>query len=112
MAVAEMDEPALVLGDERATVVARRLAALAEPTRLKVVTELRERDDATVQELAAAVDGSLPNVSKHLQVLHQCGIVIRRKEGTFVHYRLAGDAVGVLVLYAIRILAGRARNTD
>ncbi|HEX6712939.1 MAG TPA: metalloregulator ArsR/SmtB family transcription factor [Thermoleophilaceae bacterium] len=112
MAVIERDPPATELGDHRAAAVARRLAALAEPTRLKLVTELRERGDGTVQELAEAVGGSLPNVSKHLQVLYQCGIVTRRKEGTFVHYGLAGDAVGLLVVYAIRILGGRARITD
>jgi DNA-binding transcriptional ArsR family regulator len=87
-----------------AEVVARRLAALGEPTRLKLVVELRVRENATVHELARAVDAPLPNVSKHLQILYQAGLVVRSKEGTFVRYRLAGDAVSALVTYAVRIL--------
>lgn len=96
-----------VLSDDLAETVARRLAALAEPTRLKLAAELRTRESASVQELADAVDGSLPNVSKHLQVLHQNAIVSRRKEGTFVRYQIAGEHMGALVAYTVRILAAR-----
>lgn len=96
-----------MLSDDLAATVARRLAALAEPTRLKLAAELRSREGASVQELADAVGGSLPNVSKHLQVLHQSAIVSRRKEGTFVRYELAGDHVAALVGYAVRILGAR-----
>jgi DNA-binding transcriptional ArsR family regulator len=98
---------ASMLCDEMASTVARRLGALAEPTRLKLAMELRRRDKASVQELATAVGGSLPNVSKHLQVLHQNAIVSRHKEGTFVHYRLAGDHVSALVGYSVMSLGAR-----
>lgn len=103
----EREDQRAVLSDELAETVARRLAALAEPTRLKLAAELRSRETASVQELADAVGGSLPNISKHLQVLHQNAIVARRKEGTFVHYRIAGDHMAALVAYAVRILAAR-----
>lgn len=97
------------VSDELAATVARRLSALAEPTRLKLADELRVRKDASVQELADAVDGTLPNVSKHLQTLYQAGIVTRRKEGTFVRYRIANAYVGSLVRYAVVILGNTRR---
>jgi DNA-binding transcriptional ArsR family regulator len=104
MAVTAVDGSPSVLGDESAELVARRLSSLAEPTRIKLVLELRARGSAAVHELAEAVGSSLPNVSKHLQVLYQAGIVARRREGTYVRYRIAGDAVGALAAYAVRIL--------
>ena len=90
-----------------AELVAYRLAALGEPTRLRLVGELRARESATVQELTEAIGGSLPNVSKHLQILHQAGIVARRKQGTFVRYRIASGTVSALVGYALRIFGPR-----
>jgi DNA-binding transcriptional ArsR family regulator len=113
MSVVEQREPAAaLLADDLADTVARRLSALAEPTRLKLVAELSARRDASVQDLAEAVGGSLPNVSKHLQILHQSGIVIRRKEGTFVRYRIAGEHVRALVHYSVRILGNARRRRD
>jgi DNA-binding transcriptional ArsR family regulator len=110
VALVNSDSPSAVLGDTRAETVARRLGGLAEPTRLKIVTELRARESATVQELADAVGASLANASKHLQVLHQCGIVTREKQGNFVRYSLAAEAMGALAVYAVRILGGVRRN--
>jgi ArsR family transcriptional regulator len=98
-----------LLADGAAELVARRLSGLAEPTRLKLVLELRSRTSATVHELADAVGSSLPNVSKHLQVLHQAGLVTRRREGTYIRYRIAGDAVAALAVYAVRILRDARR---
>ena len=109
MAVAAVDAPPSVLADESAELVARRLSSLAEPTRLRLVMELRTRGSAAVHELAEAVGSSMPNVSKHLQVLYQAGIVARRREGTYVRYRIAGDAIAALAVYAVRIL-GNARQ--
>jgi DNA-binding transcriptional ArsR family regulator len=100
------------LADSVSDVVARRLSALGEPTRLKLVMEVRARDGASVQELADAVGSSLPNVSKHLQVLYQSGILTRRKEGTYVRYAVASDAVAALVTYAIRILGASVRPPE
>jgi len=102
----------MALEDRTADVVARRLAALGEPTRLKLVMALREREDASVHELAEAVGGTLPNVSKHLQVLYQAGLITRRKDGNFVRYQVAGDAVATLVAYSVRILGAGVRPTE
>lgn len=95
---------------ERAEVVSRRLAAVAEPTRLRLVLVLRSEGEMSVNDLAKAVDGSLPNVSKHLRILHEAGLVTREKAGTRVQYALANDGVGTLIYYAVRVLGGLRRS--
>jgi DNA-binding transcriptional ArsR family regulator len=56
-------------------------AALADPTRRAILTELR-RGDATVAELAAPFSMSQPAVSKHLKVLEQAGLISRSARAT------------------------------
>jgi DNA-binding transcriptional ArsR family regulator len=57
-------------------------AALADPTRRAIVSRLA-RGDATVNELAAPFDLSLPAVSKHLKVLERSGLISRRRQAQF-----------------------------
>jgi DNA-binding transcriptional ArsR family regulator len=49
--------------------------------------------EATVQELTQATVASQQNVSKHLGVLHDAGIVARRKAGNQVFYRVADPGI-------------------
>jgi DNA-binding transcriptional ArsR family regulator len=56
-------------------------AALADPTRRSILTQLR-RGDATVAELAAPFSMSQPAVSKHLKVLEQAGLISRTRQAT------------------------------
>jgi len=57
-------------------------AALADPTRRAIVSRLA-RGDATVGELAAPFDMSLPGISKHLKVLERGGLISRRRDAQF-----------------------------
>jgi DNA-binding transcriptional ArsR family regulator len=50
------------------------LAALADPTRRAILARLAA-GDASVSELAAPFDMSLPGVSKHLKVLRRAGLI-------------------------------------
>jgi DNA-binding transcriptional ArsR family regulator len=72
--------------------IARRFRVLGDPTRIRLLDLLRERD-ATVSELHEAIGASQQNVSKHLGVLLQAGLVTRTKEGTSARYAVADDAV-------------------
>lgn len=54
-------------------------AALADPTRRAIVARLAT-GDATVQELAAPFDISLPAVSRHLKVLEHAGLIKRGRD--------------------------------
>ena len=63
--------------DERLDSVFR---ALAHPTRRDLLSRLM-RGSATVSELAAPYEASLPTVSKHIRVLEQAGLVQREVSG-------------------------------
>ena len=56
--------------------------ALADPTRRAIVARLA-RGDATVNELAAPFDLTLPGISKHLKVLERCGLISRTRRAQF-----------------------------
>jgi ArsR family transcriptional regulator len=72
--------------------VAQRFRALGEPLRIRLLEQLME-GEASVQRLVAATGAGQQNVSKHLGVLLNAGVVGRRKEGTFVYYRIVDDVV-------------------
>jgi DNA-binding transcriptional ArsR family regulator len=75
------------LPDEAMEVIAARLRVIAEPTRIRLMGML-DQGDAGVQELATRLGTTHQNVSRHLGVLHQAGMVSRRREGTGVRYSL------------------------
>jgi rhodanese-related sulfurtransferase/predicted transcriptional regulator len=64
--------------------------AFASPRRLELL-DLLAQAPRTVDELARASGQSTANTSQHLQALHAAGLVARSREGTSVHYRIAGD---------------------
>ena len=65
--------------------------ALADPTRRRLVDELRA-GDATVGELAGRVGAAVPSVSKHLTVLEHAGLVSRHREAQWRRCRIEGAA--------------------
>lgn len=81
--------------EELAELIAHRLRAIAEPTRLRLLDGLRDQE-ACVAELVAATGASQQNVSKHLAVLLEAGVVGRRKEGNRIFYRIADAGVFAL----------------
>ena len=68
--------------------IARRFRMLGEPYRLRLL-QLLETGDKTVNELVRALDGNQPNVSKHLHLLYDAGLLSRRREGTSIYYGIA-----------------------
>jgi DNA-binding transcriptional ArsR family regulator len=80
------------LPDELVEVIARRFRVLAEPTRIKLLDRLRE-GEASVNELTEALGASQQNVSKHLGLLSDVGVLGRRKDGNQVYYAIADKSV-------------------
>ena len=80
------------LPDPLVELIAQRFRVIGEPMRIKLLDALRD-GDATVTELVDRLGASQQNVSKHLGILHQAGIVSRGKQGTFVRYGIADDSV-------------------
>jgi DNA-binding transcriptional ArsR family regulator len=80
------------LSDEVVELIARRFRVLADPTRIKLLDHLRT-GEASVGELCEAVGSTQQNISKHLGVLMEAGIVARRRDGSFIRYRVIDDGV-------------------
>lgn len=62
--------------------------ALADPTRLRCLLLLASQGELCVCELTHALDEVQPKISRHLSMLREVGIVLDRREGLWIHYRL------------------------
>jgi DNA-binding transcriptional ArsR family regulator len=80
------------MSDKMIALVARRFRTLGEPYRLRILQQL-EAGEMTVGELVTQLNGNQPNVSKHLQILHDGGLVSRRRSGTSILYEIADPIV-------------------
>jgi DNA-binding transcriptional ArsR family regulator len=76
-------------------------AALADETRLDIVTRLTE-GDATLSELAEHYDMSIQAVSKHLSVLETAGVVSRRREAQRRPVRLEPEVFDLMTRWIER----------
>jgi DNA-binding transcriptional ArsR family regulator len=72
--------------------VAAYFQVLAEPMRLKILHLLRS-GDRTVGQVVEALEGNQANVSKHLRILLDAGIVSRRTEGTSAIYSITDPVI-------------------
>ena len=75
--------------------IARRFRVLGEPMRIRLLDRLSD-GEATVGELSDALAASQQNISKHLAVLSDAGVLGRRKEGNHVYYRIVDEGVFAL----------------
>lgn len=62
--------------------------AVADATRRRILALLADQGELCVCELTAALDDIQPKVSRHLCVLKNAGVVVARREGTWMFYRL------------------------
>ena len=69
-------------------VVARYFGLLSEPTRLKILHAICQAE-RSVTAIVAATGATQTNVSRHLALMHQAGVVSRRRDGSCVYYRVA-----------------------
>jgi DNA-binding transcriptional ArsR family regulator len=80
------------LPEELVELIARRFRVLSEPLRIRLLDQLRA-GEATVNELSETIGTTQQNVSKHLQLLAEAGIVGRRRDGNHVFYRIVDEGV-------------------
>jgi DNA-binding transcriptional ArsR family regulator len=78
--------------EEALALVAARFRAMGEPMRLRLLRQL-EGGAMSVSALALSIGASQPNVSKHLKVLQDATLVIRRTEGNSAYYAIADPMV-------------------
>lgn len=85
--------------------------ALASGRRAEII-ELLAQGERTVEDVAREIDQSVANTSHHLRSLARAGLVASRREGTFVHYRLAGDDVAAAWAALRDLAAARVADLD
>jgi rhodanese-related sulfurtransferase/DNA-binding transcriptional ArsR family regulator len=90
---------------------ARAGKGLANPKRLELL-DLIAQGEYTVDALATAAGLGLSTASMHLQALKDAGLVRTRREGTFVHYRLAGDDVAALLVLLRNVATTHLADAD
>lgn len=90
--------------------VAAYFQALSEPARLRLLNLLRTQRHS-VGELADATGYSPANVSRHLALLAQHGVLVRETQGTSVYYTIADPAIYELCNLVCDNLARRFERT-
>lgn len=91
--------------------LARVGKALGSGKRLELL-DLLAQGERSVENLAATAELGLSTASAHLQVLKQAGLVTTRKEGTKVHYALAGLDVARLCELVRTVAADRIADVE
>jgi ArsR family transcriptional regulator len=91
-----LTRPALSVDD--ATELAARFKAVADPTRLRLLSliAVHEGGEACVCDLTDAFDLSGPTISHHLKVLREAGLITGDRRGTWIYYRAVPEALAAL----------------
>jgi DNA-binding transcriptional ArsR family regulator len=91
--------------------VARYFSLLAEPTRLKILHTICH-EERSVSAIVTATGATQTNVSRHLSLLHQAGVVSRRREGSSVFYKVLDPEFGEMCRSVCSRIAGRMDAGD
>jgi ArsR family transcriptional regulator len=75
--------------------------ALGDPTRLEIISLLRERG-RTPSDLLQRMSVSQPTLSHHLDILKRADLVETRREGQFIHYSLNMTVVQMAMEYFLK----------
>lgn len=84
--------PDFPISDSMLGLIAERFKALSEPMRLKLLMAL-EKEERSVGDLVQDLGTSQANISKHLSLLTQKGVLQRRKEGLHVYYSVRDPGI-------------------
>ena len=90
LAMTETTMPSLITKDEDIERASRSLKAMSHPLRLKILCTLGDQE-ISVQDIVEHVGTSQSNISQHLAILRDKGILFSRKDANRVYYKV-GDA--------------------
>jgi ArsR family transcriptional regulator len=80
------------LAPEAAEALAVVFKALADPTRVAIVSRLASGEKCCVCDLTSVFELSQPTISHHLRILREAGLVEAERRGTFAYYWLVPEA--------------------
>lgn len=84
---------------------------LSDETRLGIVLLLREMGELCVCDLCTALEQSQPKISRHLAMLRESGLLLDRKQGKWVHYRLSPHIPSGLLRLLSRLVKPTGRRS-
>lgn len=94
------------ISPEGMELVAGRFRVLSDATRLRIL-QLLEQGEISVSTIAESLEATQPNVSKHLRILQDAGLLSRRQDGNTVFYAIADPTVFALCDIVCSSLADR-----
>lgn len=100
-----------MIHEKMVELVARRFQVLAEPCRLRILQAL-QGGAMTVSQIVSDLDGNQPNISKHLQILFDAGLVSRQRSGNSIFYGIADPVVFKLCDLVCRSTARQAAHVQ
>jgi DNA-binding transcriptional ArsR family regulator len=99
----------LIEKQEHIEQAARALKAIAHPLRLKILCVLGPKE-VGVQEIVEAVGTSQSNISQHLAILRDKGVLRSRKQANRVFYRVSDERTLQLIGTMREVFCGVARD--
>ncbi len=100
----------LPLDDQMMELIARRFRVLGELQRLRILQVL-DLGEQPVGSIVDALSGNQSNISRHLQALHDAGLISRRRKGSSILYSIADPIVFKLCSLVCRSAADQAEQT-
>jgi len=93
---ADWDEVDLMDKDEHIEQASRAMKAMSHPLRLKILCVLGD-EEVSVQEIVDCVGTSQSNISQHLAILREKGVLRTRKDANRVYYRIGDERTLTLI---------------
>lgn len=101
----------LIVKQEHIDTAARALKAISHPLRLKILCVVGG-EEICVQDIVDAVGTSQSNISQHLAILRDKGVLQTRKDANRVYYRIADERTLQLIAMMREVFCGVPPNKD
>ena len=102
---ADWDEVDLMDKDEHIEQASRAMKAMSHPLRLKILCVLGDKE-ISVQEIVDHVGTSQSNISQHLAILRDKGVLLTRKDANRVYYRVGDQRTLQLIVLMREVFCG------
>lgn len=99
----------LIGKQEQIETAARVLKAISHPLRLKILCVIGE-GEVCVQDIVEAVGTSQSNISQHLAILRDKGVLLTRKDANRVYYRVGDQRILQLIVMMREVFCGPAAD--
>lgn len=96
--------------EEHVEIAARALKAISHPLRLKILCVVGD-EEVCVQDIVDAVGTSQSNISQHLAILRDKGVLTTRKDANRVYYRVADQRTLQLIVMMREVFCGIPERT-